>query len=98
MIQNNNISKKDSKQRLTAFVDPVLVKRAKVRGALEGLTISEIVEKALEEYAPKLEKGNGKLINIKFPNYKKISELIPETGLKEDVIFAKRTKALVVPK
>lgn len=48
--------KKDLKARLTAFVDPMLVKRAKVRGALEGLTISEIVEKALDAYVPRIEK------------------------------------------
>lgn len=58
--------KQTEKQRLTAFIDPVLVKRAKVRGALEGLTISEVVEKALEGYAPKIEGGTDRLIQLKF--------------------------------
>lgn len=61
--------KTDSKQRLTAFIDPVIVKRAKVRGALEGLTISEVVEQALDAYVPKIEKGNDKHIHVKFVNY-----------------------------
>ena len=61
--------KKDLKLRLTAFVDPILVKRAKVRGALEGLTISEIVENALDAYAPKIEKSADKHIHVKFINY-----------------------------
>jgi len=54
MKQKLKIKKTDLKQRLTAFVDPSLVKRAKVQGALGGLTVSEIVEKAIDSYAPKL--------------------------------------------
>ena len=61
--------KKDLKLRLTAFVDPMLVKRAKVRGALEGLTISEVVEQALDAYAPKIEKGSDQHIHVNFSNY-----------------------------
>jgi hypothetical protein len=61
-----NAKKQTDKQRLTAFVDPALVKRAKVLGALEGLTISEVVEKALEVYAPKIESGPEDLIQLKF--------------------------------
>lgn len=60
--------KNDLKKRLTAFVDPVLVKRAKVRGALEGLTISEVVEKALDAYAPIIEKSGGKNVKVKYLN------------------------------
>ena len=45
----------DDKQRVTLFVNPDLVKRAKVRGALEGLTISEVVERALDVYTPKID-------------------------------------------
>ncbi len=63
MIQHTPIIKK---QRLTAFIDPILVKRAKIRGALEGLTISEVVEKALDAYAPKIEEGRGQHIHLKF--------------------------------
>ena len=61
--------KNDTKQRLTVFVDPNLVKRAKVRGALEGLTISEVVEQALDAYAPNIEKASDRQIHVKFPNY-----------------------------
>jgi hypothetical protein len=87
MTQKSNIMKKDSKQRLTAFVGPALVRRAKVRGALEGLTISEVVEKALDAYAPKIEEGNGQNLHLKFISAPAIQILIP-----------KHTKALVVPR
>lgn len=87
MNQQSTITQK--KYRITAFVDPVLVKRAKVRGALEGLTISEVVEKALEAYAPKLEKDANQQIHLKFVNGPSLDTLIPVT---------KRTKNLVVPK
>lgn len=40
---------------MTTFVDPVLVTRAKVQGALEGITISEIVARALDVYTPKID-------------------------------------------
>jgi len=72
---------KDVKQRLTAFVDPNLVKRAKVRGALEGLTISEVVEKALDVYAPKLEQSGNTHIKVKFLNYPVHSLMVQETGI-----------------
>lgn len=55
-----------AKQRLTAFVDPILVTRAKVRGALEGLTISEVVERALDAYAPIIHKTVDEEVNLKF--------------------------------
>lgn len=70
-MQNVTTMKKDLKLRLTAFVDPMLVKRAKVRGALEGLTISEIVEKAIDAYAPKIEKDSDQHIHLKFINIPK---------------------------
>lgn len=57
---------KIKKHRLTAFVDPVLVTRARVRGALDGLTISEVVEKALDAYAPFIEKNSDNRLNITF--------------------------------
>ena len=81
--------KNDLKQRLTAFVDPDLVKRAKVRGALEGLTISEVVEKALDVYAPKIEKDSDKHIHVKFINYPTHDALM---------IVPKHTKPLTVPR
>lgn len=77
----------DSKQRLTAFVDPIIVKRAKVRGALEGLTISEIVERALDAYAPKIEDDGDKHIYLKFISAPATQTLIP-----------KHTKRLGVPR
>jgi len=89
--------KNELKQRLTAFVSPDLVKRAKVRGALEGLTISEVVEKALDVYAPKIEKGGDTHINVKFLHYPINSITISETETKT-VLAPKRSKALVVPR
>ncbi len=84
-----DIMKKDLKLRLTAFVDPMLVKRAKVRGVLEGLTISQIVERALDAYAPKIEKGSNEHVHVKFLNY-------PANG--SLMIVPKHTKSLVVPR
>jgi hypothetical protein len=74
------------KQRVTAFIDPTLVTRAKVRGALEGLTISEVVEKALEVYAPLIEKQDHH-ISLKFVHDSSIKALIP-----------KKTKHLIIPR
>jgi hypothetical protein len=82
-----NIKKKETKQRLTAFVDPALVRRAKVRGALEGLTISEVVEKALDVYAPKIEEGSGQNLRLKFISPPVVQTLIP-----------KHTKVFSVPR
>lgn len=96
----NNLNKHERtnmKQRLTAFVSPNLVKRAKVRGALEGLTISEVVERALEVYAPVIEGDLDRHIHLKFSD-------TPETGNQEaaaDSTIAKKikhTKPLVVPR
>ena len=58
--------KSGKKQRITAFIDPILVRRVKARGALEGLTISEVVEKALEVYAPIIVTDKDKNIHLKF--------------------------------
>jgi hypothetical protein len=98
MIQNDHNLNKDLKQRLTAFVDPGLVQRAKVRGALEGLTISEVVEKALDAYVPKIEKRSNQHINIKFTNYPAIASLIPEVNSKTAIMVPKHTEDLVVPR
>ncbi len=86
------------KQRLTAFIDPMLMKRAKVRGALEGLTLSEIVEKALDAYAPKLEKDSNQHIHIKFDNSSTIDTFTHEADLKLKRIAPKHTKSLTVPR
>ncbi|MBF0102731.1 MAG: hypothetical protein HQK77_17660 [Desulfobacterales bacterium] len=80
--------KNDTKQRLTVFVDPNFVKRAKVRGALEGLTISEVVEHALDVYAPNIEKSNDRQINVKFSKYP-----VPGT-----ILIPKHSKTLTVPR
>lgn len=71
------------KQRLTAFIDPLLVKRAKVRGALEGLTISEVVERALDAYAPNIEKGSDQHIHVKFLSYPIKATVAAETAIKK---------------
>lgn len=55
----------EHKQRVTLFIDPLVIKRARARGAMEGNTLSEVVEKALDEYAPKIEKKSGNL-NLNF--------------------------------
>ena len=66
-MKNNSVNiTKGKKQRVTAFIDPILVRRLKARGALEGLTFSEVVERALDEYAPKIEKDNNQNIHLKF--------------------------------
>jgi len=91
-MQKINTLKKDMKQRLTAFVDPMLVTRAKIRGALEGLTISEIVEKALDEYVPKIVADEHAHINLQFDK-----KSIP-TALLSKKIISKHTKSLNVPR
>ncbi len=90
--------KNDLKQRLTAFVDPALVTRAKVRGALEGLTISEIVEKSLEAYAPQIEKDADHHINLKFINGPAIDSLIPKAKINVKNVSLKHAKQLGVPR
>lgn len=92
-MTNNIIMKRDIKQRLTAFVDPVLVKRAKIRGALDGLTISEVVEKALEAYAPLIEKDNNENIHLKFNN-SAVSDILKPNVIEK---VPKRTRSLTVP-
>lgn len=80
------------KQRLTAFIDSAIIKRAKVRGALEGLTISEIVEKALDAYAPQIEKDSHQHINLRFVNVPSLDTLIPKATIQEHVSAPKRSK------
>lgn len=90
--------KKDGKQRLTAFIDPNLVTRAKVRGALEGLTISEVVEKALDTYAPKIEKDSGHDISLKFVHDPVIDTFHSKMVAREKRIAPKQTKSFIVPR
>jgi hypothetical protein len=80
--------KNDTKQRLTVFINPGLVKRAKVRGALEGLTISEVVEQALDAYTPNIEKRSDRQIHVKFLHH-------PINGT---VLVSKHTKDIAVPR
>lgn len=68
MRQDISTVKPEDKQRITAFIDPILVKRAKARGALEGSTLSEVVEKALDAYAPRIEKDKDHNVHLKFIN------------------------------
>ena len=71
--------KNDLKQRLTVFINPDFIRRAKVRGALEGLTISEVVEQALDAYVPNIVKTNDQHIKVKFSTYPVIEKaLIPK--------------------
>ena len=78
MSSSHTQSKDLLKQRLTAFVDPELVTRAKVRGALENLTISQIVEKALDAYAPKIDTNGNTHINLKFTNVPVVDAFLPK--------------------
>ncbi|MDO8451244.1 MAG: hypothetical protein Q7S76_00045 [bacterium] len=98
MIQDTSITKKEIKQRVTAFVSPILVKRARVRGVLEGLTISEIIEKALDAYAPMIEQDIDQHIRIKFINIPTLDTPVPESDSKAVKIALRHTKHLVVPR
>lgn len=42
----------DSKQRITLFLNPAIVKHARAEAVLEDLTLATLVEKALVEYLP----------------------------------------------
>lgn len=42
----------DSKQRITLFLNPAIVKHARAQAVLEDLTLATLVEKALIEYLP----------------------------------------------
>lgn len=79
-------------------MDPVLITRAKVRGALEGLTISEVVEKALDVYAPRIEKDANKQINLKFVTDPVFSSLTTNKGTRAKNIALKHTKHPGVPR
>ena len=40
------------KQRITLFLDPTLVKKAKGQAVQEEITLTQLVEKALKKYLP----------------------------------------------
>ena len=84
------------KQRLTAFVDPILVKRAKVRGALENLTISEVVEKALDAYAPIIDFDQGKRVKVTFSQKNMTKTALSRSMLQVNSAKIKHTRDLSV--
>jgi hypothetical protein len=43
----------NDKKRVTLFLDPKLLKKAKVQAAVEDLRLTVLVEKALAKYLPK---------------------------------------------
>ena len=43
----------NSKQRLTLFIDPAVAKHAKAQAVVEELSLTKLVEKALNNYLPK---------------------------------------------
>jgi hypothetical protein len=86
------------KQRVTAFINPILVKRAKIRGALESMTISEVVERALEEYAPKMEQDVNQNIHLKFANGQTFDALRTENDMRSKRKALIHTKSIGVHK
>ncbi len=42
----------NSKQRITLFINPTIAKQAKVQAVVEGLSLTNLVEKALIQYLP----------------------------------------------
>ena len=42
-----------TKQRVTLFINPKIVKQTKAQAIIEGLTLTTLVEKALLKYLPK---------------------------------------------
>lgn len=98
MTQINKTQKKNLKQRLTTFVEPDLIKRAKIRGALEGLTLSEVVEKALEVYSPKIENDSNTHIHLKFINGQAIDTSLSGSGREAMKKSDKHTMPLGIPK
>jgi predicted HicB family RNase H-like nuclease len=47
-MTTNNI-----KQRLTLFINPSIIKQARVEAIVEGLSLTALVERALIKYLPK---------------------------------------------
>ncbi len=42
-----------TKQRITLFINPAIVKQARAQAIIEDLTLTNLVEKALIKYLPK---------------------------------------------
>jgi len=45
--------KKNEKQRVTIFINPKLLKQAKAQAIADDLSLTALVERALERYLPK---------------------------------------------
>lgn len=43
----------NTKQRITLFINPTIVKHARAQAIIEELTLTNLVEKALIKYLPK---------------------------------------------
>jgi len=43
----------DTKQRITLFLHPALIKHARAQAVIEELTLTSLVEKALIQFLPK---------------------------------------------
>lgn len=43
----------NTKQRITLFINPTIVKHARAQAIIEELTLTKLVEKALIKYLPK---------------------------------------------
>lgn len=50
---NNTLPKKDTKRRVTLFINPLILKQAKAQAVLEDTTLTVLVETALVAYLPK---------------------------------------------
>ena len=44
----------NTKQRITLFINPAISTHAKAQAIVEGLTLTQLVEKALIKYLPKV--------------------------------------------
>lgn len=86
------------KQRVTAFIDPALYTRIKVRAALEDITISEVFEKALDEYAPKIVADEYSHIKLTFDNGPIPKAIFSTVSLLGKKNIPKHTKSLNVPR
>ncbi len=47
------MANKNTKQRITLFINPAIAKQSKAQSVLEGITLTTLVEKALIKYLPK---------------------------------------------
>ena len=48
-------AEQSDKRRIHTFIDAEVVKRAKIQAVKEGITLTELIEKALDEYCSKRE-------------------------------------------